>query len=167
MGMSGVNTALIGTVFTIFTVAGIAIAALNAFLWKIFRLWNLPISYALLAIGYVFCIIGFNTGSIVWFFVASVIIGIGCCLCGMVLPMIMSVTVPAAALTLAIGFQEVARNLGSFLSSPWLQAVGGVFGDVPIPQFTAICILSIVVTVGAAVAAARDNKKFKDVELQK
>jgi MFS family permease len=167
MGMSGINTALIGTVFMIFTVAGIAVAALNAAAWKFLRLWNLPLSYALLAVGYVICIVAFNTSSIALFFTAAIVIGVGCCLCGMVLPMIMSVTVPASALTLAIGFQEVARNLGSFLSSPWLQMVGGVLGDTPVPQFTAICVLGVIVTVVAAIVAAKDNKKFKNVEMKK
>jgi hypothetical protein len=75
--------------------------------------------------------------------------------------------VPAAALTLAIGFQEVARNLGSFLSSPWLQATGAIFGDSPIPQFTAIAVLSAIVTVVSFIVAAKDNKKFKDVDVAK
>jgi MFS family permease len=167
MGSIGIDPAMIGLVFSIFTVAGIVIALLNAAMWKLFRLWNLPISYALFAIGYVLCIIAFNTQSVVLFIVASVIIGVGCCLCGMCLPMILSVTVPAAALTFAIGLQEVARNLGSFLSSPWLQGVAAVFGDNPVSQFTAVCIASIVVAVVSAVFAVAQNKRFKDAEMKK
>ena len=76
---------------------------------------------------------------------------------GMVMPMILSVTCTAASLTLAIGLQEVARNLGSFLSAPWLNAVGQILGDTPVVQFGAALVLSIIAT-GIALLLATKSK---------
>lgn len=167
MAESGCDTLLIGTVFTVFTVAGIVIAALNAALWKALRLWNFPIAIGLIAFSYVLCLVGYNAGSVVWFFAASIVMGVGCCVAGMVMPMVMSVTCTAGALTLAIGLQEVARNLGSFLSAPWLQGIGAMFGDTAVVQFTATLIFGVVVTVLCCILAAKYNKRFKDVEMEK
>ena len=101
------------------------------------------------------------------FFAASVCMGLGCCLCGMVMPMVMSVTVLPVALTLAIGLQEVARNLGGVLSSVMLNAVGAVIGDNAVSQFTASAVLGIVVCVIAGVVAFKYNKQFKNVNMEK
>ncbi len=164
MAESGSDTLLIGTVFTVFTVVGIVVAAGNAALWKFMRLWNFPLAFLMLTLGYVFCIIGTNTGITAMFFIASAVIGIGCCIAGMVMPMVMSVTVTASALTLAIGLQEVARNLGSFLSAPWLNMVAAISGDTAMNQFIAILILGAVSTVLAFLLAAKNNKRFKNID---
>ena len=167
MADSGADTLLVGTVLSIFTVAGIAMAALNAPMWKLLRLWNFPLSYLLIGLSYIICLLAYSTGSTALFFAASVCMGLGCCLCGMVMPMVMSVTVLPVALTLAIGLQEVARNLGGVLSSVMLNAVGAVIGDNAVSQFTASAVLGIVVCVIAGVVAFKYNKQFKNVNMEK
>ena len=164
MAESGCDTLLIGTVFTVFTIAGIVIAAANAGLWKAFRMWNFPIAFALLTVSYVLCLAGYSMGSTAMFFAASVVMGIGCCIAGMVMPMVMSITCTAASLTLAIGLQEVARNLGSFLSAPWLQGIGAIFGDTSTVQFSAALVLGIILTVVAVLVVAKNNKKLKEFD---
>ncbi len=166
MAESGANTLLVGTVLTVFTIAGIVMAAANAGVWKLLRLWAFPVSYLLIALSYVVCLIAYNTGSTSLFFVASVIMGLGCCLCGMVMPMVMSVTVSAVALTLAIGLQEVARNLGGVISSFWLVGVGLVLGDTATNQFIASAVLGFAVAVVATVVAAKYNKQFKNINME-
>ena len=166
MVFSGADPLLIGTVFSVFTVASILIALVNAPLWKGLRLWNFPLCFVLMAIGYVCCLGGFFTGGVALFFAAAAVIGFGCCLGGMVIPMAMSTICSAASLTLAIAIQEIARNLGGFLSTPWMMAIGGSFGDVPDVQFTAVIVLCVIGAVIAGVLAARFNKRFKNVEMQ-
>lgn len=164
---SGGDTLLVGTVLTAFTVAGIVVAALNAGLWKVFRLWNFPFAFLLITAGYLCALAGYATGGIAWFFAASIIMGVGCCMAGMVMPMVMSVTCSAASLTLAIGLQEVARNLGGFLSAPWLNLIGTVFGDTPDVQFTATFIVGVVATAIAFILAAVNNRKFRNADYRK
>ncbi len=166
MAESGADTLLVGTVLSIFTVAGIVTAALNAPLWKLLRLWNFPLSYLFIAVSYIVCLLAYSTGSTALFFVASIVMGIGCCLCGMVMPMVMSVTVMPAALTLAIGLQEVARNLGGVFSSFFLTGVGATLGDNPVTQFTASAVLGFVIMIAAGIVAAKYNKKFKNVDME-
>ena len=167
MVVSGADPLLIGTVFSTFTVASIVIALVNAPLWKGLRLWNFPLCFGFMAIGYVCCLTGFGSGIVPLFFAAAVAIGLGCCLGGMVIPMAMSTICSAASLTLAIACQEIARNLGAFLSTPWLMTIGGAFGDMPDVQFTAVIVLCGVGLVAAALLASRFNKRFKNVELQR
>ncbi len=165
MNESGCDPLLVGTVFTAFTVAGIVVAAANAGLWKFLRIWNYPLAFVLITLGYVLCLIGYGSGAINWFFAASIIMGIGCCIAGMVMPMVMSVTVTASALTLAIGLQEVARNLGSFLSAPWLNLVGSTFGDTASFQFGAAVVLGIGMIIVASLLAIKNNRKFKNIDM--
>ena len=163
---SGADTLLIGTVFSVFTVAGIVVAAAFAPLWKGLRLFCFPVAMALMAIGYAFCLLGYSAGNIAFFFVASTVIGFGCCIAGMVMPMVMSVTVAPVALTFAIGCQEVARNMGGFFSSFWLSTIGRVFGDTATTQFWAILILCVAVAVVGFVVSGKFNKQFKNTDAE-
>ena len=164
MAESGCDTLLVGTAFTTFTVAGIAVAATNAGLWKIFRLWNFPLAFLLMSLGYALCLIGYSTNNVLFFFAAAVFMGIGCCIAGMVMPMVMSITCTAASLTLAIGLQEVARNLGSFLSAPWLNIIASIFSDTPIVQFSAALVLGLVASAIAFLLAFKNNRRFKKTD---
>lgn len=161
---AGADPLVIGTVFTVFTIVGIVVAAGNAALWKFLRLWCFPLAFIFLTGGYAICIMGVSSGSVAMFFVASGVIGVGCCLAGLVMPMVMSVTVSAAALTLAIGLQEVAHNLGSFLSAPWLNIIGTSMGDTAMNQFIAILVFGCISTAMAIVLAAKNNKRFKNID---
>lgn len=164
MAESGCDTLLTGTVFTVFTVASMVIATANAPLWKTFRLYNLPIAFLLITLGYVLSLVGYGAGNVVFFFAAAIVMGVGCCMGGMVMPMVMSVTCSAGALTLAIGLQEVARNLGGFLSAPWLSTIGIAFGDTATVQFTAVLVLGIICTVVSFIVTVKNTRKFKSME---
>ncbi len=164
MAQSGVDTLVVGTVLTAFTVAGIVVAAANALLWKAMRLFNFPVSYLLLAAGFALGLIGCASGEVWLFFASSIVMGVGCCLTGLVMPMALSVMVPAASLTMAISFQEIARNLGTFLASPVLVGVGSVFGDTAQVQFTAMLIISLIGAAIGFILAFKYNKKFKNVD---
>lgn len=166
MAESGCNTLLIGTVFTVFTVFSIVVAAANAALWKAFRQWNFPMAFLLIAAGYILCLVGYGSGWIGWFFAASIVMGTGCCLAGMTMPMVMSITCSASSLTLAIGLQEVARNLGSFLSAPWLNAIGSIFQDTAVVQFSATLILATVATSIAFILAKISSRTIKHSQNQ-
>ena len=65
---------------------------------------------------------------------------------------------------MAISFQEIARNLGTFLASPVLVGVGSVFGDTAQVQFTAMLIISLIGAAIGFILAFKYNKKFKNVD---
>ena len=161
---SGADALMIGTVFSTFTVAGMVVAAVFAPMWKALRLFCMPVAMVLMTAGYALCLLGYSAGNIVFFFAASAVIGFGTCIAGMVMPMVMSVTVLPAALTLAIGLQEVARNMGGFFSSFWLSTIGRVFGDTATTQYWAILVLCAVVALIGFVVSAKYNKQFKNTD---
>ena len=164
---SGANTLLIGTVLTMFTVAGIVAALANAGYWKALRAWTYPITYVLFAIGYIVAIIAYHTGSTALFFVSSIVIGIGCCWNGLAMTMVTSVLVIPTAVTFAFGCMEVFRNLGSFLATPWLMLVGKLFGDNPNSQFMGFVIMSAVAAVITFILAAAARKRVNAAEEEK
>ena len=155
---------MVGTIFSVFTVAGMVVALIFAPLWNGLRLFCFPVATALFVAGYACCLLGYSSGNIALFFAASILIGVGCCVGGMVMPMVMSVTVAPVALTFAIGCQEVARNLGGFFSSFWLSTIGRAFGDTATTQFWAILILALILTVVGFIVAGVYNKQFKNAK---
>lgn len=161
---SGADTLMVGTIFSVFTVAGMVVALIFAPLWNGLRLFCFPVATALFVAGYACCLLGYSSGNIALFFAASILIGVGCCVGGMVMPMVMSVTVAPVALTFAIGCQEVARNLGGFFSSFWLSTIGRAFGDTATTQFWAILILALILTVVGFIVAGVYNKQFKNAK---
>lgn len=167
MAQSGADTLMVGTVFSVFTLTGIVISAVNVGFWKLLRMYNLPLAFCFLALGHFFNILAYNMGSTPLFFAASATLGIGLCLAFLTLPVALSALVPATSLTLCIALQEVARNLGGFLNAPWVVFVGGTFGDSPLTQFTASMIMAIAVAVVAFIVVTKINKRFKDVEMKK
>ena len=167
MAESGANTLLIGTVLTMFTVAGIVIALANPLMWKVFKAFCYPISYIFLGLGAVFALIGYHTGSTAIYFVSSIVMGIGCCLCALALTMVNSVLVAPAALAFSLGCMEVTRNLGAFIATPWLLMVGRLFGDNANSQFIGLIFVCSVATVISLILAAATNKKLKAAEAEK
>ena len=166
MGNVGLSTTIIGTIFSVYSFTGMIAAALNIGLWRLFKTWNFPLAFICLFLGYACCMIGYHSsaGSLIIFFVAAIIMGFGRTLGGISMPMVMSVTVAPSALTLAISLQEVCRNLGSFLSAPWLNTVEKLFGQSADAQMIAYMALTAVAAVIACVLAAKASKRIKAAE---
>lgn len=135
MAESNADTLMVGSVMTVFTVAVSLIALASAPLWKALHLWNYPLAVLLVVVGYASAIAGILSGSLVSFFAASVFLGMGLSVAAMSMPMILSSVLMPTMLTMAIGFQEVARNVGGVLSSPWLSVTSALFDDTALTQF--------------------------------
>lgn len=163
---NGIDTLVVGTIFSVITAVGIIIAIFNSFIWKAMRLYSFPAAFIFFVLSYIVALVAYGTASLPLWYAAAVIMGFGMAFLSLSIPMVMSVTVAPAALTLAIGLQEAARNAGGFCSAIWLNAVGSIFGDVPTVQFTAIVILGVVLAVIALVLAVKNNKRFKGTDYQ-
>lgn len=163
---NGIDPLVVGTIFSVITAVGIIIAIFNSFIWKAMRLYSFPAAFIFFILSYAVALVAYGAASLPLWYAAAIIMGFGMAFLSLSIPMVMSVTVAPAALTLAIGLQEAARNAGGFCSAIWLNAVGSVFGDVPTVQFTAIVILGIVLAAIALVLAIKNNKRFKGTDYQ-
>ena len=161
---NGIDVLVIGTIFSVITGVGIVIALFNSVIWKAMRLFSFPTAFIFFVVAYAVALLAYNTASLPIWYASAVILGFGMAFLSLSIPMVMSVTVAPAALTLAIGLQEAARNAGGFCSAIWLNAIGSAFGDVPAVQFVAIMVLGIVLAIIALTLAAKNNKRFKNAD---
>ena len=158
IGQTGLDTLAVSMVFTVMPVFSLVAAAVNGVFWKRLGEWSFPLSFVFLFVGNVCCLLGYHGGGVATFVVGAAFLGFGRVLVAMTITMMLSTTVTPAALTLAIGLQEVARNLGAFLSAPWLNFVGSVFGDVPDVQIGGILLLAAIGIVAAFALATKARK---------
>lgn len=161
---NGIDVLVIGTIFSVITGVGIAIALFNSVIWKTMRLYSFPTAFVFFVFAYAVALFAYNIASLPLWYVSAIILGFGMAFLSLSIPMVMSVTVTPAALTLAIGLQEAARNAGGFCSAIWLNAIGSTFGDVPAVQFVAIMVLGIILTTVAFILAAKNNKQFRNTD---
>jgi len=132
MGDAGLgDSALAGTLLSLFTVAGAITAALFGAIYKLTKKWVLPVSALLIAIGFfvVYSSSAPGSASLPLFIVGVMLVGVG--LTGITIgtPMLVSMATSAAAATAGMGFVAAFMNLGSFLSSPYMSLVGAVTGQ--------------------------------------
>ncbi len=163
---NGIDVLVTGTIFSVITGVGIVIALFNSIIWKVMRLYSFPAAFIFFVVAYAVALIAYNTGSLLFWYASAIILGFGMAFLSLSIPMVMSVTVAPAALTLAIGLQEAARNAGGFCSAIWLNVIGSLFGDKPAVQFTAIMILGIILAAVALTLAIKNNKRFKNADYQ-
>lgn len=161
---NGIDVLAIGTIFSVITGVGIVIALFNSVIWKVMRLYSFPAAFIFFIAAYAVALVAYNAASLPIWYASAIILGIGMAFLSLSIPMVMSVTVAPAVLTLAIGLQEAARNAGGFCSAIWLNAIGSVFGDVPSVQFIAIIALGAVLAAIALTLAIKNNKRFKNEE---
>lgn len=164
---NGIDVLVIGTIFSVINGVGIAIALFNPVIWKAMRLYSFPAAFIFFVFAYAVALVAHNTASLPVWYASAVILGLGMAFLSLSIPMVMSVTVAPAALTLAIGLQEAARNAGGFCSAIWLNIIGITFGDTPSVQFTAIIILGIILSAIALTLAVKNNKRFKNTGYSK
>lgn len=130
MGSMGINSLEVGTVLSTFTVAAMIVAAVFVIIFKVFNTFSCAVGLAAEGLGFIVMFVGtaHPEMGLACFYIGSFLIGFGANAVTLGVPMIMSVTVPAAAVTAALGLSEVFHNLGAFLSSPFSQvmfAIGG------------------------------------------
>ena len=122
------NPAVIGTVFSLFSVGAIAAAVLFGPAYKFLKAYVIPVFWIVGIIGYALWYVAHVTANPVLFYVAIILAGFGTNTMTVGVPMLLSTFVAPAIVGAVMGFSYVFQNGGGFLASPLDQLVTVIFG---------------------------------------
>lgn len=153
------NPAVIGTIFSLFSVGAIASAVLFGPAFKFLKANTLPVFWIIGLVGYILWYVAHVTGNVPLFYVAIILCGFGTNTMTVGVPMILSTFVAPAIVGAIMGFSYVFQNGGGFLASPIDQLVSTVFGMDAIMSSIWIfdIVLGVIVLLGLFVVAKRAN----------
>lgn len=153
------NPAVIGTIFSLFSVGAIVAAALFGPAYKFLSAYAIPVFWIVGIIGYALWYVAHVTGNIPLFYVAIILAGFGTNTMTVGVPMLLSTFVAPAIVGTVMGFSYVFQNGGGFLASPIDQFVSMVGGADAIMSSVWIfdVIIGIIVLVGLFFVAKRAN----------
>ena len=117
------NPAVIGTIFSLFSVGAIASALLFGPAYKFLKAYAIPAFWVVGIVGYVLWYAAHVTGNVPLFYVAIVLAGFGTNTMTVGVPMLLSTFVAPAIVGTVMGFSYVFQNGGGFLASPIDQVV--------------------------------------------
>ncbi|WP_165061142.1 MFS transporter [Adlercreutzia sp. ZJ154] len=154
------NPAVIGTVFSLFSVGAIGAAVLFGPAYKFISAYTLPVFWIVGIVGYILWFVAHVTGNVPLFYVAIILAGFGTNTMTIGVPMLLSTFVAPAIVGAVMGFSYVFQNGGGFLASPIDQAILAVFGTNEILSAVWIfnVILGIVLLLGMFWVAGRAKK---------
>mgnify|MGYP003256025757 FL=1 len=176
MSILGINSLEVGTILSMFTIAAILLAALFTFVFRVFKTQTCAFGICIEGLGFVVLFLGtvIPDMALPLFYIGAFLIGFGCNAVTLGVPMIMSVTVPAAAVTAALGLSEVFHNLGAFLSSPFSQVAfffagpdAGLNVIFIITAVFAFVMTAVSAFVGVKAKAAADRRRKDDEDASK
>lgn len=159
------NPAVIGTIFSLFSVGAIITAVLFGPAYKFLRAQAITCLWSIGVVGYVLWFVAHVTGNIPLFYVAIVLCGIGTNSTTIGVPMILSVVVSPAIVAAMMGFAYVFQNGGSFLASPIDQVVSMIGAGDPIMSSVWVfnIILGIIVIAGLFLVGKKTNKRADEL----
>lgn len=157
------NPAVIGTIFSLFSIGAIAASVLFPIGYKFLKATVLPVFWIVGIAGYVLWYVAHVTGNVALFYVAIVLAGFGTNTFTIGVPMVLSTMVAPAVVGAVMGFSYVFQNGGGFLASPIDQAVSLAFGSDPIMSAVWVfdIVLGVVVCAGLFVVAKKSNAHLK------
>lgn len=157
------NPAVIGTVFSLFSVGAIAAAVLFGPAYKFLKANVIPVFWIVGLIGYVLWYVAHVTANIPLFYVAIILAGFGTNTMTVGVPMLLSTFVAPAIVGAVMGFSYVFQNGGGFLASPIDQLVSMVAGADAIMSSVWIfnIIIGIIVLIGLFYVAKKANAMKK------
>lgn len=160
------NPAVIGTIFSLFSIGAIAASLLFPFGYRFLKANVLPVFWIVGIIGYALWYAAHVTGNVVLFYVAIILAGFGTNTFTIGVPMILSTMVAPAIVGAVMGFSYVFQNGGGFLASPIDQAVSSLFGVDPIMSAVWIfdVVLGVIVCAGLFVVAKKSNALLRAEE---
>jgi MFS family permease len=162
------DPAMIGTLMSIFTVAGVIVSFLFGSLFKIFKKWALVFGAFVAAAGMLLTYLGCASfESLVIVIIAVLVLGFGHTIVGLSVTQIISISVAPAIMVAAMGFYKVGMDLGNFISSPFISTVTAVLQIPPDGDFSAIfaaAAVGMVVTGIVAVFVAIKTKPFNEIQ---
>jgi MFS family permease len=144
------NSAVVGTVFSLFSVGAIVAAVLFGPAYKFLSTYTIPVFWIVGVIGYIVWYVAQVTGNVVIFYVAIILCGFGSNTMTVGVPMLLSTIVAPAIAAAVMGFGYVFQNGGGFLASPIDQAILAVLGSDSILSSVWIfnIVLGIILLVG-------------------
>ncbi len=154
------NPAVIGTIFSLFSIGAMGSALLFGPGYKFLKANVIPVFWIIGLIGYVLWYVAHLTGNIPLFYVAIILAGFGTNTFTIGVPMILSTLVAPAVVAAVMGFSYVFQNGGGFIASPIDQVVSMVGGADPIMSSVWIfnIILGVIVCVCLFFVAKNANK---------
>lgn len=153
------NPAVIGTVFSLFSVGAIASAVLFGPAYKFLSAYTIPVFWIIGLVGYVLWFVAHATGNVVLFYVAIILAGFGTNTMTVGVPMLLSTFVAPAIVGAVMGFSYVFQNGGGFLASPIDQVVLSIAGTDAILSSVWIfnVVLGVILLLGMFWVAKKAN----------
>ncbi|WP_165061156.1 MFS transporter [Adlercreutzia sp. ZJ154] len=162
---NGITDAVIGgQLLSLFTLVGILAAAFFGQMFKLFKLQTLPLACATCAVGLALMFAGLVVVPSLPLVIISVcVLGLGHLVITAGVPHYVSISCPAAVASSALAFTAVFMNLGTFVSSPYVQFAADVAGK---GDYSAVFMVSAVLMAILAVVVFVVIGKTKKEVLQ-
>ncbi|ACL18597.1 putative MFS family arabinose efflux permease [Desulfitobacterium sp. LBE] len=127
---------LASTMMTAFSIACIVIALFFGPLYRLVKQYILLFASALVVVSYALLYLGGTSASIPLLFLGAVCCGLATNMCSTGVAMMLSITVPQASVAAAMSASIICMNVGTFLTSPFLQIISIAAGE-GAPAYTA------------------------------
>ena len=146
----GIGSNQVGLILSTFTIASMVVGLTIGIIFRATRSFIMAVGIGVITVGFVVMTfaMGLLDGAIPFMFAASALIGVGGCIVTIGCPLSMSLRVSPAAVAGVLSMNEVFHNLGSFVASPYSQAVFAITGSHdPDTIWAATVVFGIAVTV--------------------
>lgn len=154
---------LTSSLMTAFSIACIGIAIVFGPLYRLLKQYIFILVAVLMVLSYVLLYRGGAAASIPLLFLGAVSCGLATNICTTGVAMMLSITVPQASVAAAMSASMICMNLGTFLTSPFLQIVSATAGQ-GAPAYLAYIgalILAVILLVIAIPFSIRLRKAAK------
>jgi MFS family permease len=153
------NPAVIGTIFSLFSVGAYGASLLFAIGYRFIKAYTIPLFWIVGIAGYICWYVAHITGNVVLFYVAIILAGFGSNTLTIGVPMVLSTLVAPAIVSAIMGFSYVFMNGGGFLASPIALALTAITGTDTIMSSVWIfdIVLGVIVLVGLLFVAKSVN----------
>lgn len=156
----GISDAVLGgQMLSLFTLVGIVASALFGRIFKQVGMMTLPTAFVICAVGLGLMFLGIGVmSSLPVAVVAVCVLGLGHMLITVGIPHYVSITCAPAVASAALAFTAVFMNLGTFVSSPYIQFVGDAAGGDYVMVFLVSAALMMIVAGAVFTATIKARK---------
>lgn len=153
LGVCGVDPAVFGTIMSVRTLGALIVGAVFGFMYKFIKKYVLTCGMILLAIAFaiLYFMCATATQNLIPLYIAAFCMGFGMNTLTIGMAQCISILTNPVVMTFVLGFNTLAMNLGTFLSSPTSQLFFGIIGN---EQQYPVFMLALVVVIVLAVITA-------------
>lgn len=154
-----------GQLMSLFTVAGIVASALFGLVYRKLKMTSLPIACIIAAIGNILLFVSIGVvGNLMFVIVAVAVMGFGHATITVAVPQCVSVTSLPAVATAALAYTAISMDIGTFISSPYMQLVTTIAGTTDYTVVFAVSAVLMVVWAIITFVVIKKVSKNKQVE---